>query len=228
MLCLPIFDSTLKSIPMKHAQLVLPAFLLLFSCGSASDESAEEYNDLTNEDIEVIDEPEVINSIVISSKNVGLFSIGSEVPNLPSELKSRQFMETEVSEGEEGAELTHNVIFNQLEDVLELIMDHQMDDEHHEDKAIQEMFVMSNYYETAKGISVGSTIGEFQAAYPDASIWYSYISDRFVMETADLVDVQFFLDGADCTITPKGSSDHETIDIIDFNGGAKIQKIRVY
>lgn len=213
---------------MKHIQLVIPACLLLFSCGPAADESPEESNELENAELEILEEPQVINSIVISSKNVGLFTIGSEVPTLPSELKIRQYVEQEESEGELGDELTHNVIFNQLEDLLELVMDHQMDGEHHEDKNIQEMFVLSNYYETAKGISVGSTITEFQEAYPDANIWYTYIEERYVMETDELKDVQFFLDGADCTISPKGSSDQEVIDIMSFNGGGKIQKIRVY
>lgn len=208
----------------------IPLFLF-FSCGSTEDDAdSNALSETTTEDSIIVaeEEAEVINSILISSKNVGLFTIGSEVPTLPAELKMRQFVKSEMSEGEPGPELTHNVIFNQLEDVLELIMDHQMDDEHHEDKDIQEMMVLSNYYETSKGIGVGSTLEEFQEAYPDGHIWYSYVSDRYVLETDQLKDVQFILDGADCNITPKGSTDQEPIDFIDFKVGSKIKKIRVY
>lgn len=213
---------------MKLSPFIIAPIFLVFSCGSPEEEVTEELVDEVTEDL-VEDEPEeVINSIVISSKNVGLFTVGAEVPNLPSELKIRQFVAREESEGELGPELTHNVIFNQLEDVLELIMDHQMDDEHHEDKNIQEMLVLSNYYETAKGIGVGSSIEDFQEAYPDAHIWYTYVSDRYILETDEIQDVQFYLDGADCNITPTGETDAEDIDLIDFNVGSKIQKIRVF
>lgn len=213
---------------MKKVLINCSVLLLLVSCGGdAAEEVLNETEEVVNEVVE-IEEPEVVNSYVLESKNVGIFSIGQEVPNLPEGLKIRQFLEAEQTEEGPGEELTHNVIFNQLEDVVELIMDHQMDDEHHEDKNIEEMWVLSNYYETAEEIGVGSTIEEFQDAYPNAQVWYTYISDRYIVETEDLPNVQFLLKAEDCIKIPNFDSDQSTMKFEHFNEGSKIQKIRVY
>ncbi|MEO9533606.1 MAG: hypothetical protein ABJG68_01300 [Crocinitomicaceae bacterium] len=213
---------------MKKVIVKCAALLFLVSCGGeVAEEVTNEVEDVVDDVVEQIEEPEVLNSYLLESKNVGIFSIGQEVPNLPDELKMRQFLETEQTEEGPGEELTHNVIFNQLEDVVELIMDHQSDEEHHE-KKIEEMWVLSPYYETSEEIGVGSTIEEFQAAYPDAEVWYTYVSDRYVVETPTLVDVQFILNPTDCIKTPSMNTDQNMMKFEHFAEGAKIQKVRVY
>ncbi|MFT4600527.1 MAG: hypothetical protein ACI857_000701 [Arenicella sp.] len=214
---------------MSKSYLLITPLFFMFSCGSAEEGDSEvSAEDVVTEEVIVEEVPEVINSFLLETKAAGIFIIGEEVPDLPDGLKMRHFVEAELSEEGPGEELTHNVIFNQLEDVVELIMDHQMSEEHHEDKDILEMWVLSNYYETADAISVGSTIEEFEAAYPDAKVWYTYVSDRFILETEALPDVQFLLNAGDYMKTPKGNSDMEMMRLEDFEVGSKIVKIRMY
>jgi hypothetical protein len=215
---------------MSKSSLFLAPLLFLCSCGS--DEQLENETDqvdsISEEVVEVNEEHEVVNSYQLETKAVGIFMIGQEVPKLPEDLKMRHFVEAELTEEGPGEELTHNVIFNQLEDVVELIMDHQMTEEHHEDKDILEMWVLSNYYETAEGIGVGSTIEEFERVYPDVEVWYTYVSGRFIMETETLPDVQFMLSEDNYMKTPSAHADMEILKLEDFESGSKISKIRVY
>ena len=214
---------------MKNILIKCCAAVLLVSCGGeTSEEVVNEMNEVSSEIVPEAVQEEVVNSFLLESKKVGLFSIGQEVPELPKELKIRQYTETEQTDEGPGEELLHNVIFNQLEDVIELIMDHQMGDKHHEDKNIEEMLVLSNYYETAEEIGVGSTIEEFQEAYPDAELWYTYVSDRYVAETTALPGVQFMFDEKDCIKKPNVNGDQNMMKFEHFKEGAKISKIRVF
>jgi hypothetical protein len=213
---------------MKKILIKCTALLLLVSCGGEpAEEVSAEFEETVNE-VVVQEEPEIVNSYVLESKNVGIFSIGQEVPNLPDELKMRHFLEAERTDEGPGEELTHNVIFNQLEDVVELIMDHESDDAHHEDKDVEEMWVLSNYYKTTKEIGVGSTIEEFEAAYPGAEVWYTNVSGRYIIETSELQGVQFMLNGADCIKKPETITDQSKMKFEDFSVGAEVQKVRVY
>jgi hypothetical protein len=82
--------------------------------------------------------------------------------------------------------------------------------------AISEIIVQSALYKTERNIGIGSTINEFVAAYPDAKIWWTYVSDMYVLETGSL-KAQFILDKNDFTgkkpdvkseITPLSISDY--------------------
>lgn len=200
--------------------------LLMTSCGGeeATEESSETE---TTETVEEVEEEEIVNSFSISENVVGIFEIGASVPEkLPAELSMRQFVEEEDAEGV-IIEHTHNVIFNQLEDVVELIMD-QGSGEHHEDKVIEEMYVLSNYYETDEAISVGSSVEEFQLAYPDATAWYSSELDMYFVESESVLGAQFMVVSEDVAKPAKGKSDMEEMDFEDFVPEAKIVKIRMY
>ena len=215
---------------MFKSSLFFAPLFLLFSCGSdgQAENETDQIDTINEEVLEVVEEQEVVNSYLLEAKSVGIFVIGQEVPSLPEELKMRHFVEAELTEEGPGEEFTHNVIFNQLEDVVELIMDHQMNEEHHEDKDILEMWVLSNYYETAGGIGVGSSIEDFERVYPDVVVWYTYVSGRFIMETEALPDVQFMLSEDNYMKTPSANSDMEILKLEDFEAGSKISKIRVY
>ncbi len=214
---------------MSKSYIFIASLLFIYSCGSSSEEVEESE---TTDVSEVVEEQEeevaITNSFLLEAKACGNFIIGEEVPTLPEGLKMRHFVEAELTDEGPGEELTHNVIFNQLEDVVELIMDHQMNEAHHEDKDILEMWVLSNYYETADAISVGSTIEEFESAYPDAKLWYTYVSDRYVLETEALPDVHFLLNAEDCLKPPKGNMDMEMMKLEDFKEGSEIVKIRMF
>lgn len=212
---------------MRLLSLSLISLIILGSCGGDNhEENTEETTDTSTMVTEVTEEPEIINSILIEPYHVGIFSIGQIVPTLPEELKSRKGNLTVSDEGEETTyELC--IIFNNLEDLVDLQLEENAN-LHYEDKTVTEMIVHSNYYETSAGIHVGSTIQDFIEAYPDYTIWYTYISDRYVMETPALENVQFMLDGNDYLKQPKGDSDMEILDQANFAGDADIKSIRVY
>jgi hypothetical protein len=203
--------------------LIIPFFL---SCGG---EEAEETTTEETEEVvvEEVVEEEVVNSTIIETDVCGIFLIGNEVPNLPEELKMRQFNEIDVNDAGEEVEHMHNVVFNQLEDVVELIMD-QGSEEHHEDRMIEEMMVLSNYYETPDGIAVGSTIEDFNLAYPDNKFWYSTVHDWYYVEAVAAERIEFILDAGDVAKKPSGSADKIQMRMDDFAAGAEIKKIRLH
>jgi hypothetical protein len=202
--------------------LIIP---FLFACGGEEVEeetNSEETEIVTEETTEV---EEVVNKFDIRPGVVGIFEIGSQVPSLPEELKIRQFTEMDVNDEGKEEEHTHNVVFTQLEDVLDLMMD-QGSGEHHEDRLIQEMIILSNYYETAEEVKVGSTIEDFDYTYPENDFWYSPAHDWFFCETTSLEGVQFIIDAESVKKKPQGTS-NVAMSMSDFKAGAKIIKIRV-
>jgi hypothetical protein len=199
---------------------------MCISCGGEAEEETSEEE--TSEEVveeEIVEE--VVNSVLIESGSVGIFKIGEAVPTLPEELSLRHFNEVDVNiEGEE-MEHKHNVIFNILEDVVELIMDHTSG-EHHEDLHIEEMYVLSNYYATEEGITIGTSIEDFTAEFPDYKIWYSRVGNEYVIETEAYRNMYFLLSADDCTKEVSGNKDMEELKITDFNEEAKIKKIRLF
>jgi len=199
---------------------------MCFSCGGeAEEETTEETTEEVTTEEEVVEE--VVNSVLIESGSVGIFKIGESVPSLPEELSMRHFNQVDVNiEGEE-VEHMHNVIFNILEDVVELIMDHSSG-EHHEDLHIEEMYVLSNYYATEEGVTVGTSIEDFTAEFPDYNLWYSRVGNEYVLETESYRNMYFILSGDDCTKEVLGDKDVEELKITDFTEGSTIQKLRLF
>ncbi|UKN00516.1 hypothetical protein K6119_12315 [Paracrocinitomix mangrovi] len=209
-----------------YSLLIIPAFI---SCGGSESETENTTTeqDTTVQNTENVEEVEIVNSITISENVVGIFEMGKPVPTkLPEELKMRQFIEEETVEGN-TIEHTHNVIFNQLEDVAELIMN-QGSDENHFDKTIKEILVISNYYETQEGIKVGSSVEKFKEAFADAKIWYDKTRDQYFMDSETLVGVQFILDPMDIKKKAKGSADMQELSFSVVPAEAEVKKIRMY
>ena len=210
--------------------LIIP--LSFMSCGGSEESEGADSNEETStentSEEETVDAEPPENTFAIGTEMVGIFRVGEAVPDpLPEELKSRHFLETDVDDSGKSEEHTHNVIFTMLEDVVELTME-KGSDKHHEDKHITEMLVLSNYYQTDQGIGVGSTIEEFKEVYPDMSVWYDKVHDRYHLETEILVGVQFLFDAEDVKREARGSADHQEINASYINEGADIDKIRVH
>lgn len=223
----------LKPLSMKLLvfTLLLVPFIMLSCSGGGDGESTESGNDVdinktTDSEVEVVEPP--VNSYSIESEAVGIFELGREVPDpLPEELKQRRFIETDVNDEGKSIEHTHNVVFNMLEDVVELIME-KTTDKHHDDKHVEEIMVLSNYYQTQEGISVGSSIEQFREIYPDMTVWYDKIHDRYYVETEKLIGVQFIFNQLDVKRKAKGSTEHQQINKSYIKEGAKIERIRVH
>lgn len=192
--------------------------MILASCGAEeSSDKDQEAVESVNNTVELEEETqEVVNSFIISEGTVGIFVVGREVPQMPKELKIRQ------------SEDLNNVIFNQLEDVVKLIMNHDAGGEHPEDKVIEEMMVLSGYYETAEGVMVGTTVEEFIEKLDDAKIYFSNVINELYIETPAYPKVQFIMSVEDYEGKIKKNQEKESLSLGDLVFGAKIKKIRVY
>ena len=68
------------------------------------------------------------------------------------------------------------------------------------------------------------------AAYPDFSIWYTYISDWYIIDTKQLYHIQFFLNGDDFIKEgrPEFEGDMAVLKASEFKKGSKIKGIRIF
>jgi len=208
---------------------LIPICLLgLVSCNGEPSETEENENEEADSTLTVEEpkDPEVVNSFIIEPYNCGIFTIGEVVPALPSELKSRAGTRT-VHEEDEDVTYDLNVIFNSLEDLVDLQLENN-DALSYEDKAVDEMFVHSNYYETEKGIAVGSTIFDCDVAYPDNKIWYSANTEKFILESPEMENVQFVIDPASFNGEIDNSKDEQVLDAAQFENEAKIIEIHLF
>ena len=200
---------------------------LLVSCGGSAEETTttETKKDTVSQEPVVVEEPPVENSFVLESGTVGVFKIGETLSRLPEELKSRKSSISVTANGE-TTEHVQWIIFNSLEDVVEITMENN-DAKSEEELVIQDMRVISNYFETADGIKVGSLVSDLTAKSPDAKFFYSGNLGEIVAEVGAYTGIQFIIDPAGCSKKVSGSKDI-SLTSKSFNAEAKITSVRVY
>jgi len=155
---------------------------------------------------------------VIKETGVGIFELGKKIPfgaenyTIYEELVMR----------EEGIEEVLYTVYKNGQQLLEFSSAFDTD-------SIGNILLFSDKYKTAEGIGVNSTIDDFKRAYPDFSIRYTYISDRYIMETQKN-KFQFLLDGQDYIPqkTPDFDSDMTVLKPSDFKKDAKVKAIRIF
>jgi len=160
---------------------------------------------------------------LIKENGVDIFLIGQKMPNQTGSYVITKNIETRTEEGEDFEMLVCTVWENEQE-ILN-IEPHYYDAENITDR-IDNIFILSDKFKTAENIGLHSTLEEFIAAYPDCLIWYSYVSEIYVIQTAKLKGVQFFLDGNDF-INEGGPSFENDMTILkpsEFKKGSKIKK----
>jgi len=91
---------------------------------------------------------------------------------------------------------------------------------------IGEIVVLSDKFRTIENIGVNSTIEEFQKAYPNFKLWYTYVSGMYVMETNQL-EAQFILNTDDFIGKLNIQGDKTTLKKSDFKTNSKVLKIRI-
>jgi hypothetical protein len=199
--------------------------LLVAACGGTEEESNQENNSSSDTTAQAPEVVEVENSDIIAPGVVGIFTMGSPVPQLPSDLSMRKAIHHQKLLGT-TVEVDMQVIYNPIEDMVDLHLE-ENDGKEEKDLNITEMRVHSDYYRTDKGIGVHSTIEDFSFAYPDYKLWYLAESESFVGETAELPGIHFIFNFSDCTGGYKRTENSElTLD--DFNPGSLIETVRVY
>ena len=202
---------------------------LLISCGGSTEETANTPDtankDTTSQEPTVSEETVVENSFVLESETVGVFKIGEPLSKLPAELSSRKSTTKITKDGVEEEHVQH-VIFNSLEDVVELVME-KNDAKAEEDLNVEEMRVISNYYETTDGIKVGSTVGDMIQEWGEARFFYLGASGEMVAESPKYLGVQFVLDKSGYNKKVTGKKDLP-LSGSNFKDDTKVQYIRVY
>lgn len=151
---------------------------------------------------------------LIRENSVGIFKIDDALPfsNAPSTYKVRKVIKTQMEEGI-AYDYTNYILSEQNKDLL-------ISTEY-------EMMILSEKFKTAKGIGVNSTIEEFIKQYPDYSIWYTYVSERYIIQAKGL-NTQFILSEMDFKSELNVTSDQTILKKSDFKENAKIIKIRMY
>ncbi|GEM_PF-273595 len=94
-------------------------------------------------------------------------------------------------------------------------------------KQIGEMLILSDRYVTNKQVGVGTTIYTFTQKYPNYKLWYTYVSDMYVIQFDDS-KLQFLLDSNDFIGQLSFDSDYTELSIDDFREGAEVKAVRVY
>ena len=94
---------------------------------------------------------------------------------------------------------------------------------------IYDIDILSDKYQTTKGIGVRSTINDFRDKYPDLKIYYSYVSNRYWM-TTESNNFQFVLEynsyiGKEDDLY---NSDMVELKLADFKINTRITAIRIY
>ena len=166
---------------------------------------------------------------LIDGNSAGRFKVGGliAIPYPPDEkFKLERSERIEMREGTSEKIIEYSFI--EYRDTL-LIIKPAYDNEtdNYTDK-IGEIIVISEKYKTKDQIGVNSEIDDFIAVYPKNRFWWTYVSDKYVLESENIGDnIQFLLDADDCTITPNTNSDMTFLKRADFKKDSRIKKIRV-
>lgn len=163
----------------------------------------------------------------LSEGKVGNFSIGQKIPGATMRYSMETKTETRAAEGGPVTE-TYYILY--ADGKKHLILKPKYDNE----DAIGEILVFDKEYQTTEGIGVGSTIEEFMKTYPGYKIWYTYVSDRYIIQNlpagqaGSKSSVQFILDEKGFTGKKQVKSEVTPLEASDFKENTLIEKIRVY
>lgn len=169
------------------------------------------------------DSSEMEENLLISNGGAGSFELGKSISEVYELFEIEKTTQTRIAEGQKIKETVYIISENGKHEIL---LKPQLNSAENKD-LIGEIIIVSEDYQTAKGIGVNSTLTEFQKVYPDHKIWYTYVSDRYILETPEL-EAQFFLDEKDFTGEIKITSAQEPLKASEFVKGTKIQKIRLF
>ena len=153
--------------------------------------------------------------------------LGLSIGNtMPEEIVGYKLIKS-VKTLEEGNEEPIVKVLENGSEVIELSYAYDSVNEKFTNK-IGEILIFSDIFIATNNISVNSTIEDFIANYSKYSIWYSYVSNIFVIETKNN-NIQFLLDENSYI----GKSDLFESDMVelkkeDFIKNTKIKAIRIY
>lgn len=161
----------------------------------------------------------------LKSNQAGPFTIGDTIPDSSEQFTVRK----EQRPGSEGMPRQQTVYLVSQNGANLVMLTPGYDPESQSyTNTITEIIALSDRFKTEDGIGVGSTIDEFTSTYSDYKLWYTYVSDRFVLETPQH-DMQFLLQEKDYT---GGEINFESeitpLKIENFDSESTIHKVRIF
>ena len=219
---------------MKKDSLIL--FLLLAAVAIGCNQTVRQGNDNNSNDIgsnTLPPEPEKIEipdkeKYVIGSNRAGPFVIGEQLPGPATMMKYQMRIEQLTRATDDGIVNEQITIIGEHGKDLVWLKPGLVSVDNSIGNTINEIVIVSPKYKTIEGIGIGSTIAEFRTAYPDHRLWYTYVSDRFVVE-ADTLKAQFIVDkddyiGNEIELT----SEQVDLSLDQFDQQGKIKRVRMF
>jgi hypothetical protein len=197
---------------------------ILISCKNDSKEGTnKQINDSINCEKNNIKKPKDLELKKEFKIDVLGLSIGD---NMPEKIEGYKLIKS-IKTVEEGNEEPIVKVVENGSEVIELSFAYDSKNESFTNK-IGEILIFSDKFRASNNIGVNSTIEDFIANYSKYFIWYSYVSNIFVIET-EKNNIQFILDESSYT----GKSDLYESDMVelkkeDFIKNTKIKAIRIY
>lgn len=206
---------------MKVINITIAMFMMVVSasCGHSNQNMAQQ--------TETVSETEA-KTYVITDSCAGPFKIGEAIPDSVTGFTTTKTMVNIVAEGEPYNVPTY-IYKSDDDESVKLTPIYDTATGRFTDR-IGEIIIDSNLFRTDKGIGIKFALNEFMGAYPDSRIWFTHESDMYVIDTPQLKNVQFLLDGNDYQGTdPRLSSTNPVmLDAADFKKSAKIKSIRIF
>ena len=204
---------------------LLSGFLML----SCNDGKQNGENSQNSEPVEQTRELEKVLSdnenFLIENKAAGDFQLADPIPASPENYSISKTQQTRTTE-EGPTEETVYVVRQGDEVLMELLPSIEPATGEPSGK-IGEMRLISDKFTTAEGIGIGSSLEEFINAYPNYKLWYTYVSNRYVLE-AEALKAQFLLGEEDFTGEVEVSGVMTPLEKEDFRQAAEIKGIRIY
>lgn len=199
---------------MKNFTILFAFILTLCACNKASETETNPKESPSN------------TTFLITSQKAGPFVLGSKIPNSLNGSTINKKIETQYTEG--GlVERPVYTVSKKGDELLKLYSNYDAQNDAYTN-TIGEIMILSPLFQTNKKISIGSTIQEFIAVYPNYKLWYTYVSDRYILES-EPAGIQFLLRETDFTgETGTIKSEKTPLEPTDFKENAEIYKIRIY
>lgn len=167
-----------------------------------------------------------VSDYIFTETSAGPFRLGDPLPGASSTCpyEVKKMSRTRMVEG--TFEETVYWVYEDGELLMEILPSYDHKIERYVD-LIGEIMIISERFRTEEGIGVSSTIGEFLSSYPEYRLWYTYVSDRYVIQPEGS-SFQFLLCGQDFSGFPDSSGDMTEMDISGFKEDAAVQSIRLF
>ncbi|WP_396153385.1 hypothetical protein [Flavobacterium sp.] len=161
---------------------------------------------------------------IINEKGVLDLSVGETISDKLGNYK----MVDSVEIVEDGIEEPIVKVFDKNEELFQIGFQYDIKQNNY-NTIVNEIIISNKKFKTNKNIGVESTLSDFINSHPNYYIWYTYISNRFIIQSKDS-KIQFILDNK----SYKGNEDllyeNDSVELKkeDFLTNTRIVKVRIF